>query len=94
MINYGYNEYSEFPKAERDLYIQPEKTMPTSLKQQAEEIIEAVDYEIQTVEQQAQSLDNETLSGFDKLFNRLSKIVNDVDIAAAEERVNALRQKN
>lgn len=63
---------------------------PTSLKQQAENIIIALDQEMK----QEPSIDPKTIGKADKLLHRLIKVVNDVDLTAAEERVYLLKQKN
>lgn len=64
--------------------------MPGSLKEQAEEITTVINQELREVEQSPE----EPAGGrMDALFGRLLKIVNDVDLAQAEERVNAVRQK-
>lgn len=65
--------------------------MPGSLKEQAEEIITVINQELREVQQSPAA---PTGGKMDALFGRLLRIVNDVDLAQAEERVEAIRQKN
>jgi hypothetical protein len=65
-----------------------------SLKNQAEEIMIAVDRDLQQVnESKALALQQEVDSKANAIMNTLFGVINDVDIQAATERVNALKKK-
>ncbi len=65
----------------------------TPLKNQAEEIIEAVDHDIQTVESKPVAVQKEVDRKADALADRLFNIVSDVDLEAAAARAQALKAK-
>jgi len=67
--------------------------MSDSLKQQAEDIVIAIDTELQASSAQDTSLTPEMQQKSNALFNMLMKAVSDVDIEAAGERVEAFRTK-
>lgn len=64
-----------------------------SLKQQAQEIVVAVDHDLQQVEAKPQDIQEQVNTKANAIMNSIYKVVGDVDLAAAAERVQALRGK-
>ncbi len=64
------------------------------LKQQAEQIMTVIDQELQTMEAQKKAVPKELDTKANDLMSRLSRVVNDVDIKAAEVRVQKLKEKH
>ncbi len=67
--------------------------MPDSLKQQAEDIVTAIDTGLQLSSKQGTGLSPEAQQRSNALFNMLMKAVSDVDISAAGEQVKAFQAK-
>ena len=68
-------------------------TTETPLKKQAEEIMVAVDQELEAVETKALALQDEFEAQSNALFKTIFGVINDIDMEAAGQRVKALRQK-
>lgn len=66
--------------------------MEQSLKSQAEEIIVAVDHDLQEVETKAMAVQKEVDAQANAIMNTIFDAVSDVDIEAAATRVKALRE--
>jgi hypothetical protein len=64
-----------------------------SLKQQAQEIVVAVDHDLQNVETKPQDIQEQVNTKANALMNSIYKVVGDVDLAAAAAQVQALREK-
>jgi len=65
-----------------------------SLKTQAEEIIEAVDHDLQQVEAQPPAIQVEVNTKANKIMDTIFKVVSDVDLESAAERVRELKEAN
>jgi hypothetical protein len=64
-----------------------------SLKTQAEEIMVAVDRDLQTVESKSPAVQEDVATKTNTLLDSIFGIINDVDMKAATKRVTALRQE-
>ncbi len=62
-----------------------------SLKSQAEEIIEAVDHDLQTIESQPPAVQDEVSTKANYIMDTIFRVVSDVDLDVALERVAALK---
>jgi len=65
-----------------------------SLRNQAEEIIVAVDHDLQAVESKAVTVQDEVNQRANAILDSLFRVVSDVDVEAATARVAALKAKN
>ena len=69
-------------------------TEEQSLKEHAEEIIVAVDHDLQEVETLPPAAQDEVSTKANKIMNTIFNVVSDVDLESAAARVEELREKN
>ncbi len=65
-----------------------------SLKSQAEEIIEAVDHDLQTIEAQPLAVQDEVNSKANHVMDTIFRVVSDVDLDGAIKRIEALKTEH